>query len=111
LKNTTQQTGAVVHRPLDDRAPAIARAPPAHGPHLAVHRRLVAHVELADLGALGPVEVPARVVLEEVEHRGDAHLGEAGGELGADRALIGHALRRELPERDAAGVGRATRRR
>jgi hypothetical protein len=72
-----------------------------HVLHLTVDRRLLPHLELVDLGSLGAVDVAARVVLEQVEHGLDAHLGKSCTQLVADRAQLGDAMRRELPEREA----------
>ena len=73
-----EETGAVVHRRVHDRALAVAGAARVDRSHLGVDRRLLADLELVDLGPLGAVDVAARVVLEQVEHRLDAHLGETG---------------------------------
>ncbi len=58
-------------------------------------------LELGDLGALRAVDVAARVVLEQVEHGLDAHLGETARELGADRLQLGDAVAGELAERES----------
>ncbi len=108
-----EETGAVVHGRVHDRALAVARAASVDGPHLGIDRRLLADLEVVDLGPLGAVDVAARVVLQEVEHRLDAHLGETGAQLVADRLQLGDAVRRELAQREARGHhrSRATRRR
>ena len=81
-----EQPGAVVDLRVDDGALAVAGAVTVAALHLTVDGGLVADGELVDLGPLGAVEVAARVVLEQIEHGLDAHLGEAGAQLVADGA-------------------------
>ena len=71
---TTTSTSA---RPLRVRRPCT-RA------HLAEHRRLLADRERGDLRPVRAVDVAARVVLEHVEHRLDAHDREPFLERGPD---------------------------
>ena len=93
-----EQTGAVVHDRVDDRALAVARATRPDRPDLGVDGGLVADRQLGDLGALGAVDVAARVVVEQVEHRRDPHVGQPGFELRPDRLELVDAVRRELPQ-------------
>ena len=79
------------------------------GSHLGVDRRLLADLELVDLGPLGAVDVPTRVVLEQVEHGLDAHLRQPGAQLVADRLELGDAVRRELAQREAGAVATGAR--
>ena len=55
--------------------------------------------QLVDLGPFRTVDATARVVLEEVEHGLDAHLGQRVGLRGADTAELGDRYVRELTER------------
>ena len=97
-----EDPGAVVHRAAHDRALAVARSARPHRTHLGIDGRLVADRELRDLRTLGAVHVAAGVVLQQVEHRRDAHVGEPRLELGADRAQVAHRPVGQLPQRDAS---------
>ena len=99
-----EQAGAVVDGRVHDRALAVARPAGVDRPHLGVDGRLLADLELVDLGPLGAVDVAARVVLEQVEHGLDAHLRQPGAQLVADGLQLGDAVRRELAQREAAAV-------
>ena len=70
--------------------------------HLGVDRRLLADLELVDLGPLGAVDVATRVVLEQVEHGLDAHLRQPRRAASSPTALSSVTrLRRELAQREA----------
>ena len=93
-----EQAGAVVDDGVDDGALAVAGAARPDRTHFGVDGRLVTDRQLCDLGALGAIDVAPRVVVEEIEHRRDAHLREPGLELGSDRFELVDPVCRELPQ-------------
>ena len=106
-----EQAGAVVDGRVDDGALAVAGAAGMARTHLGVDRRLLPDLELVDLGPFRAVDVAARVVLEQIEHGLDAHLGQARAQLVADRLQLGDAVRRQLAQREAGARRRSGRRR
>src|SRR5204862_4821593 len=70
-----QVPAAVADLDLDQR-PAVAGAPRRHPLPRAEPQCFLAASQAGDLGLVGPVDVPAGVVLEEIKHRLDLDLAE-----------------------------------
>ena len=70
-----QPARVVAHHDVDDR-PTRAGAPRAGRLHGGQHRRLVADLEVRDVGLPGAVDVAARVRGDQIEDRLDAELGQ-----------------------------------
>ena len=103
-EDEVEQPAAVLDDHLDH---LLALASRARGDlaHLGHDRRLLAHLELGDLRLAGAVVVPARVVLEQIEHGLDRrrHQRELLEHSGAEAGYAVQGLLRQV----AQGLGRA----
>ena len=82
LKKTTRIAPVPSCTVSSTRALPLAGTPGMCGAHLRQDHRLVPDGQVPQIGLPGPVDVPARVVGQQVEHRGDAHGVERLGPLG-----------------------------
>ena len=103
-----ESTGLVGDDHLDE-LPALPDEPRGAAVHGALHKDLLALGQLGDAGLLGAVDVATRVVLEQIQHRVDLHLGERGGPLAADAAQPGDVDCVEVPEGEGRVAGRHRR--
>ena len=92
-----QIAGAVEDVDLDQR-PTVAGTAALHALHRRQHHGFVTHLQVADRRLLRAVEVPARVVREEIEHVLDPHHIQRLRRLGANAVELRHRKLGQLLE-------------